>query len=621
MDRVSKLMKAGNNSTRQTNRMTNGKIDRIPLAETNNLFDLFCHRARKTPDKLAYRYFDKHQDTWLEITWSQMADHVAIWQAALKNEDLSPGDRVALIASNCPRWVMFEQAAIGLGLVVIPLYTNDRTDNICYIIDDAQVKVLLVDTKDQWNTCREGLHHRPSLQRIVTLEKCDESMDARLVHIDKWLPDATQRYPLRELSAHKSTLATIVYTSGTTGKPKGVMLSHENILWNADSALDSVAVYDSDEFLSFLPLSHMFERTVGHYLPIMAGSVVSYARSIEQLAEDLLYIKPTVLITVPRIFERVYNKIATQLEAKSPLARLLFRSAVELGWQQFLFQQGKKAWHPKLIFLPLLRLLVSRKIMNKLGGRMRIAVSGGAPLSMEIAKTFIGLGLTISQGYGLTEASPIISTNKLDRNDPSTVGEPLRDIEIRLGEADELLIRSPGVMLGYWNNEAATKEILEADGWLHTGDKAKIVDNHITITGRIKEIIVLSNGEKVPPADLEMAICKDPLIDQIMVIGEQKSFLSAIIVLNSDEWQKLAKNLNLPADEDSLNSLQVKQAVLDRIKTHINDFPGYANIYRVYNTLQPWNVDNGLITPTLKLKRNVIQDHFRDAIHDLYEGH
>ena len=598
-----------------------GNIDRLRLAETGNLFQLFCHRVRKTPNKLAYRYFDKHQNSWQEITWSQMADHVAHWQAALKNEDLSPGDRVALMMCNCPQWVMFEQAAIGLGLVVIPLYPNDRADNVCYIVDDAQVKILLIESKMQWNSTREGLHHRPSLQRIVTLEKCDDSVDARLVHINKWLPDATQRYPLRELSAHKSTLATVVYTSGTTGKPKGVMLSHENILWNADSALDSVTVYDNDEFLSFLPLSHMFERTVGHYLPMMTGSVINYARSIDHLAEDLLYIKPTILVTVPRIFERVYNKIAAQLETKSPLARLLFNSAVNLGWHQFQFQQGKKAWHPKLLLLPLLRLLVSRKIMAKLGGRMRIAVSGGAPLSTEVAKTFIGLGLTISQGYGLTEASPIISTNKLERNDPSTVGEPLRDVEIKLGESDELLIRSPGVMLGYWNNDDASKEMIGPDGWLHTGDKASIVDNHITITGRIKEIIVLSNGEKVPPADIEMAIAKDPLIDQIMVIGEQKSFLSAIIVLNEDEWHKLAKRHNLPADDSSLNDLLVKGAILDRIKEHIKDFPGYANIYRVHNTLQPWNVENGLITPTLKLKRNVIQDHFREVIHELYEGH
>ena len=598
-----------------------GNVDRLDLSEIANLFQLFCHRVRKSPNKLAYRYFDKEDDCWKELTWSQMAEQVARWQDALKNEDLNPGDRVALMAGNGPRWVMFELAAIGLGLVVIPLYTNDRSENVCYIMDDADVKVFMIETCAQWDALKEGLHHRKGLHRIVLLEKCSDNSDARLAAAEEWLPDETQRYPLRELNAHKSTLATIVYTSGTTGKPKGVMLSHENILWNADSALDSVTVYDDDEFLSFLPLSHMFERTVGHYLPIMAGGIINYARSIEQLAEDLLYIKPTILVTVPRIFERVYNKISAQLAEKPPIARFLFNSAVSLGWHKFQFQQGKTTWHPKLLFLPLLKVLVSKKILAKLGGRLRLAVSGGAPLSPQVAKTFIGIGLTISQGYGLTETSPIISTNKLDNNDPSTVGEPIRDVEIKLGESDELLVRSPGIMLGYWGNDEATKAIITADGWLRTGDKASIVDNHIAITGRIKEIIVLSNGEKIPPADLEMAIAKDPLFDQLMVIGEQKAFLSAITVLNLTEWESIAKSLNLPGDDASLNNIKVKELVLNRIKDQIKDFPGFANIYRVHNTLTPWTVENGFITPTLKLKRNVVQAHFDDVIKELYEGH
>jgi long-chain acyl-CoA synthetase len=268
-----------------------------------------------------------------------------------------------------------------------------------------------------------------------------------------------------------------------------------------------------------------------------------------------------------------------------------------------------------------LRLLVSKKIMAKLGGRMRLAISGGAPLSFEVARTFIGLGLTLCQGYGMTETSPIISVNKIENNDPRTVGEPIRECEIRLGDSSELLVRSAGIMLGYWNNEEATKAIIDADGWLHTGDKASITDNHITITGRIKEILVLSNGEKVPPADIEMAITKDVLFDQVMIIGEQKSFLSAITVLNKEEWQRLVRNLNLPDDEKTLNDLRVKNAILDRIKAQMKDFPGYANIYRVYNTLEPWSIENGLITPTLKLKRSAILNRYQQAANELYEGH
>jgi len=614
-------MQAGNNYNNKTFIRMAGKIDRIKPSETPNLFQLFCHRVRRTPHKLAYRYFDKTTNLWTELTWSEMADHVAHWQAALKNENLSPGDRVGLMLSNCPQWVMFEQAAIGLGLVVVPFYTNDRSENVNYIIDDADVKVFLLESNEQWHSLEEGLKHRHGLKRIVCLEKVTDHTDARLLQLDQWLPDPTLRYAMCELNMHKSTLVTIVYTSGTTGRPKGVMLSHENILWNVDSSLDHYAVYDNDEFLSFLPLSHMFERTVGHYLTIMCGCITNYARSIEQLADDLLIIKPTAFITVPRIFERVYNKIHVQLDTKSPFARKLFWSTVNIGWHEFQRQQGQCGWHPKLLLLPILRILVSKKILAKLGGRMRLAISGGAPLSFEIARTFIGLGMTICQGYGMTETSPVISSNKIDNNDPRTVGEPLRDCEIRLGEDDELLVRSPGVMLGYWNNDDATRAIIDPDGWLHTGDKASIDNNHITITGRIKEILVMSNGEKVPPTDIELAILKDPLFSQVMVIGEQKSFLSALVVLNINEWEKLAGSLNLSADTKSLNNLTVKEAVLTRIRDQITDFPGFANIYRVYNTLDNWTVENGLITPTLKLKRNEIQKHYESAIQELYEGH
>jgi len=259
--------------------------------------------------------------------------------------------------------------------------------------------------------------------------------------------------------------------------------------------------------------------------------------------------------------------------------------------------------------------------MAKLGGKMRLAVSGGAPLSAEIAKTFIGLGLTISQGYGLTESSPIISTNKLDDNYPDSIGTPLRDVSIKLGENDELLVRSPGIMLGYWNNDEFTRNTIDADGWLHTGDKAKLENGHIYITGRIKEILVLSNGEKVPPADLEMAIANDPLIDQVMVLGEQKPYLAAIIVFNPEEWTKLANELGTSPDSSQVNDENVINAVMLRLKAQMKNFPGYAKIYKTHNTLDPWTVENGLITPTLKLKRKEITKCYQDVIDSLYEGH
>lgn len=595
--------------------------DGIPLDEISNLSQLFCSRVHRTPDKTAYHYFNRKSNVWEDLTWSDMAEHVARWQAALKQENLSPGDRVGLMLSNCPAWVMYEQAAIGLGLIVVPLYTNDRAENISYIIDDAQIRILLLETTVQWEKLKAHCHDLPCLRRIMCMESIQDNDEPRMLFIDDWLPDPNERYPLNELKVHKSTLATIVYTSGTTGKPKGVMLNHQNIFWDACVGLQCVRVLAEDRFLSFLPLSHMFERTVGYYLPMICGCTVTYARSVEKLAEDLILKQPTVLITVPRIFERVYNKIKTQLETKSGLAQNLFKWTVSVGWHRFRHHQGKQAWHPKLLLWPVLYLLVARKITCKLGGRLRLAISGGAPLSFDIARTFIGLGVTISQGYGLTEASPVISTNRLEDNEPDSVGQALPGIETRLGANSELLVRAPCVMMGYWNRDEATQLAIDPDGWLHTGDKARIEHGHIYITGRLKEILVLSNGEKLPPADLEMAICNDPLFEQALVLGEQKPYLSALLVFNQEEWQKLAAQVGITTGEDMLNHPDIHNHVIQRLQELLKEFPGYAKIFRVYITLEAWTVDNSLMTPTLKLKRQLITNKYAEQINQMYEGH
>ncbi|MGD8572251.1 MAG: AMP-binding protein, partial [Gammaproteobacteria bacterium] len=257
----------------------------------------------------------------------------------------------------------------------------------------------------------------------------------------------------------------------------------------------------------------------------------------------------------------------------------------------------------------------------KLGGRLRLAICGGAPLSNEVAKTFVGLGLNLIQGYGLTETSPIISANRVDNNDPASVGEPLEGIEVQVTDNDELITRSQCNMLGYWNNKEATDAIFDADGWLHTGDKARIDNNRIYITGRLKEIIVLSNGKKAPPADIEMAVSMDNLFDQVMVIGDNCPYLSALVVLNQDLWPEFAKSLDVEANEQSLQSDTVANAVLERINNHMREFPGYMQIRRVTLSLDPWTIDNGLITPTMKLKRGEIEHRFQAIIDSMYEGH
>ena len=595
-------------------------LDTIKPETAISLPGLFYVRVQRSSDSVAYRYYDNTSSSWVTLSWQQTAQQVARWKQALEAEGLNKGDRVALMLRNCPYWVIFEQAAMAAGLVVVPLYTNDRTDNAVYIADNADVKLLLFESDAQWQALKPSLADFKTIRRFVSLDKINDPSEPRLIYSDDWLPDATPE--LTKPTTGKDELASIVYTSGTTGRPKGVMLSHDNILSNAYASSQCDTLLTTDQFLSFLPLSHMFERTAGYYMAMIAGSTVNYARSIDQLAEDLVTIKPTVLVTVPRIFERVYNKIHTQLAAKSPVAQKLFNAAVEIGWYRFLIRMGKASWHPKVLLWPVLNLLVAGKIMAKLGGNMRLAVSGGAPLTLNIAKTFIGLGLEISQGYGMTELSPVVSTNRLSDNEPGSVGQKLPGVEVKLGERDELLVRGPNMMLGYWNNGQATKEIIDPDGWLHTGDIARINNEHIYITGRIKEIIVLANGEKVPPTDAEMAIATDTLFEQVMVIGEGKPYLSAITVLNEEQWQNLANELAVdPNNKESLNCDKVCNRIVERIKLKMHAFPGYAKIVRVHNTLEPWTIEDSLITPKMSLKRNKLLDKFTSEIEQLYSGH
>lgn len=592
--------------------------DRITPDEVENLSRLFMERVSRNPDKIAYQYFDTHSSQWRDITWQTMADRVGKWQNTLRQEDLGPGDRIAIMMKNSPEWVVCEQAALGLGLVIVPLYINDRTESTSHIINDAAVKIIFIDGLLQYNILQPALDETPSLKKIVSIQSIMEISHHLLQPLETWLIENMTAPAMLELDKH--SLASIVYTSGTTGKPKGVMLSHGNILWNAYSSSLCFSFRTSDTYLSFLPLSHMFERTVGYYMPMLTGGTVAYARSIDLLGEDLLDRKPTILVTVPRIFERVYNKINAQLKEKSIFANFLFRSTINIGWQKFLVSQKKAGRSLSLLMWPVLNLLIARKIKVKLGGNMRVAISGGAPLSFEIAKFFTGLGLTISQGYGMTELSPVVCTNRVANNEVDSVGQALPDVEVKLGENEELLVRSPGVMLGYWHNEIATKDIIDVDGWLHTGDKAKIEREHIYITGRLKEIIVLSNGEKVPPSDIELAITTDPLFEQVMVLGEGKPFLSALVVLNGQQLRQLCESLAIKGDSDP-NSEAIRSVLMQRIKSKLMTFPGYAKIYRLHADLSPWSVENALITPTLKLKRQQILNKYKDVIDKFYIGH
>lgn len=593
-------------------------VDIISNKEAGNLFGLFRERVKRSPNKPAYKSYDSQTKQWQTLTWSEAEQQVAIWQAALEKEGLKSGDRVAINLRNCVDWVFFDQAAFSLGLVVVPLYPDDRPDNIAYILEDANVKLLLLQHVKQWQRLQPALTNY-SPERVLIQKTDSTPVDEPAIYIDDWLGDTAQ---LKNNSTHGNELASIIYTSGTTGRPKGVMLSHQNMLSVAFGASQYIDILTDDVFLSFLPLSHTLERTAGYYLPIMAGATVAYSRGIPQLADDMLNVKPSVLIAVPRIFERIYNRLYSQLNDKPPIARRLFALTKQIGLHRFNYQQKRAKWHPRLLAWPVMNKLVASKVQQRLGGNMRVIVSGGAALPQSVAELFTGLGFCMLQGYGLTETSPVISVNEIDHNYLNSVGKAIPGVKVKIGDNDELLAKGPGNMQGYWNNGEATAQTIDQRGWLHTGDQARIsASGHIYITGRIKDILVMSNGEKVPPADIESAVLMDDRFEQVLVIGEGESFLSALLVLNPDSWPELAKQHSLPSDDlSSLRNKALHSTILQRLRELLHEFPAYAKIRKVQIYIQPWSIENDLMTPTMKLKRNKVIAYHQDDIDHIYQN-
>jgi long-chain acyl-CoA synthetase len=593
----------------------------IPVEVAVTLDGLFRERVARTPDRVAYLDYNEQHRNWRSYTWGQIGHQVARWQAALEKEGLEAGDRVAVMLRNSPEWVTYDQAALGLGLVTVPLYTQDRAENVAYIISDSGAKVLLIEGAEQWQELSEAKDQLGSLVRILTVKPVSDPREPRLTTMADWLPEAGGE--TRQVSRDPNSLATIVYTSGTTGRPKGVMLSHHNILSNTAAACDCLAPGYDDLFLSFLPLSHTFERTCGYYLAVMTGASTAYSRGIPQLAEDLQAMRPTLLISVPRIYERVYGAIRTKLDEGPSFRKKLFQLAVDIGYARFEHAQHRGPWLPSFLLWPVLNALVAKKILARLGGRLRAAISGGAALPPDISRVFLGLGLTVLQGYGMTEASPVICGNRPDDNVPASVGATLPGVQVKLGASDALMIKGPNVMLGYWNNPQATAEVLGSDGWLNSGDIARIdAQGHVYITGRLKEIIVLSNGEKMSPFDIESAIVRDPLIDQVVLLGEGKSFLSVIAVLNAEQWKKVCAERGLDsASAEVVRSKPVEELLLLRIGAQMKTFPGYAQVRNVAASLEPWTVENGILTPTMKIKRAKVMEKFGQEIEAIYAGH
>lgn len=597
------------------------------ISSARTLPELFQARLALSPERVAYRQYRTGSGQWTNRTWRSIGDDVDRWRKALAGERLPAGARVATLMASSPDYVCVDQAVLSLGLASVPMHATDNPGNLAYILKDSGASLLVIDDPGYWARLGPEVAGHPDLQRIVVVSNGvlagDPAVaaDVRVVSAPAWLSAAEAAAIATPVVAPES-LAAIVYTSGTTGRPKGVMLSHRNIVSNVLAVLQLVASTDGDVFLSFLPLSHTLERTAGYYLPIASGSTVAFARSVALLGQDLQTIRPTILISVPRIYERAYLGVQEALARSGPLSRALYALTERIGWQRFRETQAggtgplspiiRPAW-------PVLDRIVAGKIRSRLGGRLRLAVVGGAPMPEAVSHCFLAMGIDVVQGYGMTETSPIVSVNRPERNDPSTVGEAIDGVEVRIGADDELLVKGPNVMLGYWQRPEETRRIVEPDGWLHSGDQATLRDGHIVIKGRIKDIIVTSTGEKISPEDLEKAIAGDALFEQVMVLGEQRPFIVALAVLNRAAVEAAARTLGVSGEmTDILASDQMRGFALGRIKRAVADLPSYATPRKVWLTVEPWTVGAGLMTPTLKLKRRAIEGAFADEIARLY---
>lgn len=577
---------------------------------------LFLERVKRTPDAVALRQFDEKSGQWLQKTWIEVYKTVACWQSAVENEGLKPGERVAIMARNSMEWAFFDLATLATGLVVVPVYLKESHPNIVHIMRDSGARLLIIEDVESWNALAPIHGELKNLVRVLVVKPFKGAQKSGLVrYIDDWIcHENLDVIASKELTPQSP--ATVVYTSGTTGLPKGVLLSHHNIVWDAWAGIQHFDVLREDVFLSFLPLTHMFERTAGYYIPVMTGATICYARSVKTIAEDMLSQHPTVLITVPLVLQRVYERVMGQLQKGSPVKKAVFQFVMGVGKIRFLRRQGRGPWSPLLLLWPLLFRIVGKKVLDGMGGRIRTVVSGGAPLAADIWKMFVYLGVPIIQGYGLTETSPVISVNKIDDNMEGSVGPLLPEVEVKIDSSGELLVKGPMVMRGYWNNPSATAAVMDKDGWFHTGDVGEFRGGHLFITGRLKQIIVMSNGEKVPPEGVEEAIRALPLFENVMAFGERRPYLILVASAQKALIDDFARQKGLPGAD--VNDPSLRAALVQTINEKLTGFPAYAKIRKLLLTTETWSPDNGLTTNTLKVRRREVVERYSAQIEKLY---
>jgi len=586
------------------------KVERCPgldqVEKAGCLSDLLFHSPTQWQQQptLRRRSEDGQWHGINRITVQQRVLRLAAW---LESQGVKAGDRVGVLGHNSIEWFISDFAILRLGAVTVPAYFTDPAESVEHVFTDAGCSLILAETGEQWEKVT-GLD-----VRAVPFSGEAESVD-QVSRDEQWDRGPEADVPDRD------ALATLIYTSGTTGKPKGVMLTHENLLSDVAAGLGGVAIFPDDLFLSFLPVSHAFERTVGHFLVAACGAEIAYAEDVTTLMRDMPEVRPTVMISVPRLYEKIYAGVNAKMEA-SAIKKFLFDKAQELGMERFeLRQSGGDLTGMKAKLWGVLDHLVNAKLREKMGGRLRLFVSGGAALSPTIARFLLAADITVLPGYGLTETSPVLSVNTLDRIKPETVGRALPGVEAQVTDDGELLVRGPMVMKGYWNRPDATEKVLEPDGWLHTGDMVDVDDEgFIRIVDRKKEIMVLTNGENVPPAIIEQHLVQDPVILQAMVVAENRPYVAVLVVPDMDgltlAWRR-DHGGSLP--DDWKDNEVMRSWMLERMHNDEHDLPSYMQVKSFSFVDDEWTQANGMLTPTLKVKRRMIAELHAAEIENLY---
>jgi len=545
-----------------------------------------------------------------------MRERVYEFARGLVECDVKAGDAVAIMAENSVEWAMLDWAIMSLGAVTVPIYPTLLTDQIAYILRDSCAKMAIAGDKKLAEKLEKAANENRQPIFIVVVGDSGAGYYnlERLVKEGAKSKLTMQEWITRCMEIKPEDVATIIYTSGTTGEPKGAVLPHRAFTFLCESIRKNLPIDHRDRFLSFLPISHVYERMAGHFLPVSCGAEIAYAEALRTVAQDMILAKPTIVLTVPRFLDAVRHRILTAVEEGTKIKRWLFRKMLSNGRRRLANQL-----RPVGLFGSILDKLVASKVRERFGGRLRFMVSGGAALPPDLAEFYGAFGILVLQGYGLTETAPVISVNHPDRNRHDSVGEILEGLEVRIAEDGEILVRGPSVMLRYHNKPKETAEAIDEEGWFHTGDLGRMEGRRLWITGRKKDIIVMANGKNVSPERIENLLRSSPYIDEVMVIGDDMDYIAALIVPNFELLKHMCEGTGLGCAHwtevvEYPQVLELYRGEVDKVNAQL---PDYERVKRFRLIPERWSPETGELTPSLKVRRKVVREKYPNLIREL----